>query len=178
MVIVEKIVGEFPYLITDFDLHSYEAEDCFTRFMPRRRSIVRYGLSSRRPAGRSCSPTQAVHRAVDPAVDHVPGRWALMAEQYLCGADQMYDRVESFNRWISVGASTTRTGPMRPRCYPCAISTERVRTRPRTRRQCKLFRTSRGSGLWTFTRRSILRSLLGSNQRSPRRRVLSNASTE
>ena len=35
MAIIESTVGELPYLLTDFDQHSYESEDCFTRFMPK-----------------------------------------------------------------------------------------------------------------------------------------------
>jgi predicted TIM-barrel fold metal-dependent hydrolase len=33
MVLIENTVGELPYQLTDFDQHSYEAEDCFTRYM-------------------------------------------------------------------------------------------------------------------------------------------------
>ena len=35
MALIENTVGELPYLLTDFDQHSYESEDCFTRFMPK-----------------------------------------------------------------------------------------------------------------------------------------------
>jgi predicted TIM-barrel fold metal-dependent hydrolase len=35
MALIENSVGELPYLLTDFDQHSYEAEDCFTRYMPK-----------------------------------------------------------------------------------------------------------------------------------------------
>ena len=35
MALIEDTVGELPYKLTDFDQHSYEAEDCFTRFMPK-----------------------------------------------------------------------------------------------------------------------------------------------
>ena len=34
MAIIEDSVGTLPYLMTDFDQHSYEAPDAFTRFMP------------------------------------------------------------------------------------------------------------------------------------------------
>jgi predicted TIM-barrel fold metal-dependent hydrolase len=34
MALIENSVGTLPYLMTDFDQHSYEAEDAFTRFMP------------------------------------------------------------------------------------------------------------------------------------------------
>jgi predicted TIM-barrel fold metal-dependent hydrolase len=34
MAIIESSVGRLPYLMTDFDQHSYEAPDAFTRFMP------------------------------------------------------------------------------------------------------------------------------------------------
>ena len=35
MAIIENTVGELPYKLVDFDQHSYESEDCFTRFMPK-----------------------------------------------------------------------------------------------------------------------------------------------
>jgi predicted TIM-barrel fold metal-dependent hydrolase len=34
MAIIQDSVGKLPYLLTDFDQHSYEAPDAFTRFMP------------------------------------------------------------------------------------------------------------------------------------------------
>ena len=34
MALIENTVGTLPYLMTDFDQHSYEATDAFTRFMP------------------------------------------------------------------------------------------------------------------------------------------------
>jgi predicted TIM-barrel fold metal-dependent hydrolase len=34
MAIIQSSVGTLPYLLTDFDQHSYEAPDAFTRFMP------------------------------------------------------------------------------------------------------------------------------------------------
>src|SRR3954454_17490620 len=35
MAIIPDSVGTLPYLMTDFDQHSYEAPDAFTRFMPK-----------------------------------------------------------------------------------------------------------------------------------------------
>ncbi len=35
MPLIENTVGELPYKILDMDQHSYEAEDAFTRFMPK-----------------------------------------------------------------------------------------------------------------------------------------------
>jgi hypothetical protein len=37
MALIQDSVGTLPYLLTDFDQHSYEAEDCFTRFMPKKK---------------------------------------------------------------------------------------------------------------------------------------------
>jgi predicted TIM-barrel fold metal-dependent hydrolase len=34
MPFIESTVGELPYKLVDFDQHSYESDDCFTRFMP------------------------------------------------------------------------------------------------------------------------------------------------
>src|SRR3954453_17496824 len=35
MGLIENTVGELPYKLVDFDQHSYEADDCFTRYMPK-----------------------------------------------------------------------------------------------------------------------------------------------
>jgi predicted TIM-barrel fold metal-dependent hydrolase len=35
MALIQDTVGPLPYKLVDFDQHSYEAEDCFTRFMPK-----------------------------------------------------------------------------------------------------------------------------------------------
>ena len=35
MALIKSTVGQLPYRLLDFDQHCYEAEDCFTRFMPR-----------------------------------------------------------------------------------------------------------------------------------------------
>ena len=35
MALIQDTIGELPYKLIDFDQHSYEAEDCFTRFMPK-----------------------------------------------------------------------------------------------------------------------------------------------
>ncbi len=37
MAMIENTVGRLPYQLVDFDQHSYEAEDCFTRHMPKSR---------------------------------------------------------------------------------------------------------------------------------------------
>ncbi len=35
MALIQDPVGTLPYRLVDFDQHSYEAQDCFTRFMPK-----------------------------------------------------------------------------------------------------------------------------------------------
>ena len=35
MAIIENTVGSLPYKLVDFDQHCYEANDCFTRHMPK-----------------------------------------------------------------------------------------------------------------------------------------------
>ena len=37
MAIIQDSLGTLPYLLTDFDQHSYEAPDAFTRFMPKKK---------------------------------------------------------------------------------------------------------------------------------------------
>ena len=53
MALIENTVGTLPYLLTDFDQHSYEAEDCFTRFMPKEKlhTAVRPIVAPSRPQG-------------------------------------------------------------------------------------------------------------------------------
>ena len=35
MALIESTIGELPYKLVDFDQHSYESDDCFTRHMPK-----------------------------------------------------------------------------------------------------------------------------------------------
>src|SRR3954470_5141622 len=35
MALIQDSVGTLPYRMVDFDQHSYEATDCFTRYMPK-----------------------------------------------------------------------------------------------------------------------------------------------
>jgi predicted TIM-barrel fold metal-dependent hydrolase len=35
MALIENSAGQLPYKLLDFDQHSYEADDCFTRYMPK-----------------------------------------------------------------------------------------------------------------------------------------------
>src|ERR1022692_4760560 len=35
MGLIKDTVGTLPYKLVDFDQHSYESDDCFTRFMPK-----------------------------------------------------------------------------------------------------------------------------------------------
>jgi predicted TIM-barrel fold metal-dependent hydrolase len=35
MALIQNSVGTLPYKLVDFDQHSYEAQDCFTRYMPK-----------------------------------------------------------------------------------------------------------------------------------------------
>ena len=41
MTLIKSSVEPLPYKLLDFDQHSYEADDCFTRYMPR--GQARYG---------------------------------------------------------------------------------------------------------------------------------------
>ena len=35
MALIQNTVGKLPYRLVDFDQHSYESDDCFTRHMPK-----------------------------------------------------------------------------------------------------------------------------------------------
>lgn len=87
MAVIQDTVGTLPYLITDFDQHSYEAQDCFTRFMPKAKidTAIRPILA---PSGRKI--LLANDRVVT-ALEHdfekayVPGSLAEMLRQRASG---------------------------------------------------------------------------------------------
>ena len=154
MALIQDTVGELPYRLLDFDQHSYEADDCFTRYMPKSkldRAVYPIKVASGRKvllagdrivtalendldqaylpgslvemlkqrasgsaadAERFYEPMQAEYRDRDARLKQLseqqiersimyPGGWALMAEAYLSGVDNLYDNLESFNRWIA-----------------------------------------------------------------------------
>src|SRR5439155_6643218 len=102
--LIENSVGELPYLLTDFDQHSYESEDCFTRFMPKAKldTAVRPIVA---PSGRKI--LLANDRIVtasenDPDQAYVPGSLVEMLKQRASGeatdSDRFYEPMQTVYR--------------------------------------------------------------------------------
>ncbi|MBJ7336410.1 amidohydrolase family protein [Mycolicibacterium sp.] len=100
MALIENSVGELPYRLTDFDQHSYEAEDCFTRFMPKAKldTAVRTIIA---PSGRKMLLANdrlvtALENDMDQA--YVPGSLVEMLKQRASGdatdADRFYEPMQ------------------------------------------------------------------------------------
>ena len=101
MAIIESTVGELPYLLTDFDQHSYESEDCFTRFMPKAKldTAVRPIVA---PSGRKILlANDRVVTALENDLDqaYVPGSLVEMLKQRASGeatdADRFYEPMQT-----------------------------------------------------------------------------------
>jgi predicted TIM-barrel fold metal-dependent hydrolase len=106
MALIEDTVGTLPYRLTDFDQHSYEAEDCFTRFMPKAKldTAVRPIVA---PSGRKLllandQIVTALENDLNQA--YVPGSLVEMLKQRASGnatdADRFYEsiQIEYLNR--------------------------------------------------------------------------------
>lgn len=104
--VIENTVGELPYFLTDFDQHSYEAEDCFTRFMPKAKqdSAIRPIVA---PSGRKILlANDRIVTALENDLDqaYVPGSLVEMLKQRSSGtsadADRFYEpmQIEYLNR--------------------------------------------------------------------------------
>jgi predicted TIM-barrel fold metal-dependent hydrolase len=94
MALIESTVGELPYRLVDFDQHSYEAEDCFTRFMPAAkldRAIYPVKLASGRKA---LLANDRVVTALENDLDlaYVPGSLAEMLKQRASGSTSDAER--------------------------------------------------------------------------------------
>src|SRR4051794_1545878 len=100
MAIIESTVGKLPYLLTDFDQHSYEAEDCFSRFMPKTKldTAVRTIIA---PSGRKVLlANDRIVTALENDLDqaYVPGSLVEMLKQRASGdatdADRFYEPMQ------------------------------------------------------------------------------------
>ena len=101
MALIENTVGELPYKLTDFDQHSYEAEDCFTRFMPKAKldTAVRPIIA---PSGRKILlANDRIVTALENDLDqaYVPGSLVEMLKQRSSGdaaaADRFYEPMQT-----------------------------------------------------------------------------------
>jgi predicted TIM-barrel fold metal-dependent hydrolase len=100
MALIENNVGELPYQLLDFDQHSVESEDCFTRFMPKEKldTSVRPILSA---SGRKILlANDRIVTALDHDLDksYVPGSLAEMLKQRASGdatdAQRFYEPIQ------------------------------------------------------------------------------------
>ncbi|EKF21183.1 amidohydrolase family protein [Mycolicibacterium hassiacum DSM 44199] len=87
MALIENTIGELPYQLTDFDQHSYETEDCFTRHMPKSKidTAVR---AIKAPSGRKILlANNRIVTALENDLDHayVPGSLAEMLRKRASG---------------------------------------------------------------------------------------------
>lgn len=95
MAVIESTVGPLPYKLTDFDQHSYEAKDAFTRFMPKNK--LHTAVRPIRISGYSREVLLANDRlvtALDFDLDqaYVPGSLVEMLRQRASGGDTDADR--------------------------------------------------------------------------------------
>jgi predicted TIM-barrel fold metal-dependent hydrolase len=94
MALIESTVGELPYRLVDFDQHSYEAEDCFTRFMPKAkldRAVYPVKLASgRKVLLANDRVVTALENDLDQA--YVPGSLAEMLKQRASGSTAESER--------------------------------------------------------------------------------------
>jgi len=94
MALIESTVGELPYRLVDFDQHSYEADDCFTRFMPKAKldkAVYPIKLASGRKV---LLANDRVVTALENDLDlaYVPGSLAEMLKQRASGSTAESDR--------------------------------------------------------------------------------------
>jgi len=101
MALIQNTVGTLPYLLTDFDQHSYESPDAFTRFMPQKklhtavRPIVAPGFNRKVLLANDRIVT-ALEADLDQA--YVPGSLVEMLKQRASGnatdADRFYEPIQ------------------------------------------------------------------------------------
>lgn len=127
MALIENSVGELPYRLTDFDQHSYEAEDCFTRFMPavKQDTAVRTVIA---PSGRKILlANDRIVTALENDLNnaYVPGSLVEMLKQRASGdvadADRFYEPIQIEYRDRDAGSSSlTNSRSSVPSCTPAA----------------------------------------------------------
>lgn len=101
MALIHDTVGPLPYLLTDLDQHSYEAEDCFTRYMPKGKIDTAIRAITA-PSGRKIllANDRVVNAIEDDLVGkaYVPGSLAEMLRQRASGeasdAERFYEPLQ------------------------------------------------------------------------------------
>ncbi|CAM3132213.1 amidohydrolase family protein [Mycobacterium colombiense] len=89
MAIIQDSVGPLPYLLTDFDQHSYEALDCFTRYMPKSKLDTAVRLIDTPSGHKALLANERIITAFEKEHDlekaYVPGSLAEMLKQRSSG---------------------------------------------------------------------------------------------
>jgi hypothetical protein len=101
LALIENSVGPLPYKLLDFDQHSYEAEDCFTRYMPKAKlDTAIYPIQSK--SGRKILlANDRVVTALEANLDqaYVPGSLVEMLKARASGdasdADRFYEPMQT-----------------------------------------------------------------------------------
>jgi predicted TIM-barrel fold metal-dependent hydrolase len=87
MALIQDTVGPLPYKLVDFDQHSYEADDCFTRFMPKSKLDTAVHLIDTPSGGKALLANDRIMSAFegDPTKAYVPGSLVEMLKQRSSG---------------------------------------------------------------------------------------------
>jgi predicted TIM-barrel fold metal-dependent hydrolase len=87
MALIQDTVGPLPYKLVDFDQHSYEADDCFTRFMPQSKLDTAVHLIDTPTGGKALLANDRIMSAFegDPTKAYVPGSLVEMLKQRSSG---------------------------------------------------------------------------------------------
>jgi predicted TIM-barrel fold metal-dependent hydrolase len=87
MALIQDTVGPLPYKLVDFDQHSYEADDCFTRFMPKSKLDTAVHLIDTPTGGKALLANDRIMSAFegDPTKAYVPGSLVEMLKQRSSG---------------------------------------------------------------------------------------------
>jgi len=87
MALIQDTVGPLPYKLVDFDQHSYEATDCFTRFMPKAKLDTAVHLIESPSGAKVLLANDRIVTAfeTDPDVAYVPGSLVEMLKQRASG---------------------------------------------------------------------------------------------
>lgn len=101
MALIENSVGELPYKLLDMDQHSVEAEDCFTRFMPKDKIDTSVRLIDAPSGKKALLANDRLVTALEPdniGKAYVPGSLAEMLKQRASGnatdAERFYEEVQ------------------------------------------------------------------------------------
>src|SRR3954451_12410113 len=100
MPLIENSVGELPYKLLDFDQHSVESDDCFTRFMPKEKLDTAVRPIQSASGKKILLANDRIVTALEHDLDqhYIPGSLAEMLRQRASGdntdAERFYGPIE------------------------------------------------------------------------------------